>query len=180
MPPKTLTLCHPPLLPPTIFYRIRIFSNELVLCIRWPKYWRFSFTISPSNEYSGLISFGMNWLILQSKGLSRVFSNTTTQKHKFFGTQLLYIPTLNPYMTTGKTIVLTRQTFVSKVMPPLFNTMGLVNLQEEETERSLHTWRKGCVRTQPEGSCPPAGKSVLMSNQIHWHPVLGLPASRTV
>ena len=65
------------------------FFNESVLCIRWPKYWSFSFSISPSNEYSGLISFGINWWIsLQSKGLSRVFSNTTVEKHQFFGTQL--------------------------------------------------------------------------------------------
>ena len=81
--------CCPLLLPPSIFPSIRVFSNESVLHTRWPKYWSFSFSISPSNEYSGLISFRMDWLIsLQSKGLSRVFSNTTVQKHQFFGTQL--------------------------------------------------------------------------------------------
>ena len=84
-----LILCHPLLLPPSIFPSIRVFSNELVLCIRQPKYWRFSFSIHPSNEYSGLISFRMDWLdLLASKGLSQVFSNTTVQKHQFFGTQL--------------------------------------------------------------------------------------------
>ena len=84
-----LILCHPLLLPPSIFPSIRVFSNELVLCIRWPKDWSFSLTMSTSNEYSGLISFRMNWLIsLQFKGLSRVFSNTTVQKHQFFGAQL--------------------------------------------------------------------------------------------
>ena len=84
-----LILCHPLLLPPSIFPSIRVFSNESVLCIRWPKYWSFSFYNSPSNEYSGLISFRMTgWTSLQSKGLSRVFSNTTVQKHQFFGTQL--------------------------------------------------------------------------------------------
>ena len=94
MPSNYLILCHPLLLLPSIFPSIRVFSNESVLCIRWPKCWSFSFSISPSNEYSGLISFRMDWLyLLQSKGLSRVFSNTTAQKHQFFGTQL-YGPTL--------------------------------------------------------------------------------------
>ena len=83
-----LILCHP-LLPPSIFPSIGVFSNESVLCIRWPKYWSFSFSISPSNEYSGLISFRIDWFdLMQSKGLSRVFSNTTVQKHQFFGVQL--------------------------------------------------------------------------------------------
>ena len=89
MPSNHLILCRSLLLPPSIFPSIRVFSNESALCIRWPKYWSFSFSISPSNEYSGLISFRMDWLIsLLSKGLSRVFSNTTVQKHQFFGTQL--------------------------------------------------------------------------------------------
>ena len=86
MPSSHLILCHPLLLPPSIFPSIRVFSNELVLCVRWPKYWSFSFSISPSNEYSGLIS--LSWISLLSKGLSRVVSNTTVQKHQFFGTQL--------------------------------------------------------------------------------------------
>jgi len=82
-----LILCCPLLLLPSIFPSIRVFSNESVLRIRWPKYW--SFSINPSKEYSGLISFRMDWLIsLQSKGLSRVFSNTTVQKHQFFGIQV--------------------------------------------------------------------------------------------
>ena len=82
-------ICHPLLLLPSIFPSIRIFSNEPVLLIRWPKYWSFSFSISPSNEYSGLIPLGLTGLIsLQSKRLSRVFSITTVQKHQFFGTQL--------------------------------------------------------------------------------------------
>ena len=84
-----LIFCHPLLLPPSIFPRIRVFSNELALRTRWLKYWSFSFSINPSNEYSGLISFRMDWLIsLQPKGLSRVFSNTTVQKHQFFGAPL--------------------------------------------------------------------------------------------
>ena len=92
MPPKHLILCRPLLLPPSIFPSIGVFSNQLVLRIGWPKYWSFSFSISPSNEYSGLISFRMDWLIsLLSKGLSRVFSNITLQKHQFFGAQLLWL-----------------------------------------------------------------------------------------
>jgi len=88
MPSNHLILCCPLLLP-SIFPSIRVFSNESVLHIRWTKYWSFSFSISPSNEYSGLISFGWtDWISLQSKGLSRVFSNTTVQKHQFFCPQL--------------------------------------------------------------------------------------------
>ena len=89
MPSNHLILCRPLLLLPSIFPSIRVFSNELVLCMRWPKYWSFSFSISPSNEYSGLISFRIDWLdLLAAKGLSRVFSNTTVPKHQFFGDQL--------------------------------------------------------------------------------------------
>ena len=88
MPSNLLILCHPLLLLPSVFPSIRVFSNESVLRIRWPKDWSFSFSISPSNEYLGLISFRIDWLIsLQSKGLSRVCSSTTIQKHKFFGSQ---------------------------------------------------------------------------------------------
>ena len=87
-------LFHPPLHLPSIFPSIRVFSNESILPIRWPKYWSFSFSISPSNEYSGLSSFRIDWLIsLQSKGLSRVFSNTTVQKHQL-AVSFLYGPTL--------------------------------------------------------------------------------------
>ena len=89
MPSNHLILCHPLLLLPSIFPSIRVFSNESVLCIRWPKYWRCTFSISPSSEYSGLIPLGRTgWISLQSKGLSRVFSNTTVQEHQFFGAQL--------------------------------------------------------------------------------------------
>ena len=89
MPSNHFILCHPLLLLPSIFPSVRVFSNESVLLIRWPKYCSFSFNISPSNEHSGLISLGLTGLILQSKELSRVFSNTTVQKHQFFGSQLL-------------------------------------------------------------------------------------------
>ena len=94
-----LILCLPLLFLPSIFASIRVFSNESVLCIRWQKYWCFSFSISPSNEYSGLISFRTDWISLQSKRLSIVFSNTTGQKHKFYGAQLSLW--LNPHIHTG-------------------------------------------------------------------------------
>ena len=89
VPSSHLMLCHPLLLLPSVFPNIRVFSNESTLHMRWPKYWHFSFSISPSNEHPGLISIRMDLLIsLQSKGLSRVFSNTTVQNHQFFGAQL--------------------------------------------------------------------------------------------
>ena len=89
MPSNHLVFCCPLLLLPSIFPSVRVFSNVSVLHIRWPKYWSFSFSISPSYEYSGLIPLGLTgWISLQSKGLSRVFSNTTVQKHQLFGTQL--------------------------------------------------------------------------------------------
>ena len=91
MPSNHLIFCHPHLLLPSIFLSIKIFSSESVLCIRWPKYWSFNFSISPFSESLGLLSFRMDCfalLSLHSKGLSRVFSNTTVQKHQFFSTQL--------------------------------------------------------------------------------------------
>ena len=89
MPSNHLILCRPLLLPLAIFPSIKVFSNESVLCSKWPKYWSFSFSISPSSEYSGLISLRLTgWISLQSKGLSRFFSSTTIQKHQFFGAQL--------------------------------------------------------------------------------------------
>ena len=95
MPSNHLILCRPFLLSASIFSSIRVFSSESVLHIRWPKYWSFSFSISPSNEYSGLISFRMTGRIsLQSKGLLRVFSNTTVQKHQFFVLSFLHSPIL--------------------------------------------------------------------------------------
>ena len=121
-----LILCHPLLLLPSIFPSIRVFSNESVLCIRWPKYWSFSFNISLSNENSGLISFRMDLLdLLAVQGTL----NSLLQHHSskasilqcsaFFTVQLSH-----PYMTTGITIVLTRQTFVGKVMSLLFNMLS--------------------------------------------------------
>ena len=89
MPSNHFVLCHPLLLPPSIFLSIRVFSNEPVLCIRWPKYWSFSFSISPSNEYSGLISFRMDWLdLLAAQGTLKSLLQHHSSKHQFFGAQL--------------------------------------------------------------------------------------------
>ena len=118
MPSSHLILCGPLLLLSPIPPSIRVFSNESTLCMRWPKYWSFSFSITPSKEIPGLI-------YLQSKGLSRVFSNTTVQKHQFFRAQDFFTVQLSyPYMTTGKTIALTRQTFFGKVMSLLLNMLS--------------------------------------------------------
>ena len=125
MPSSYLILCRPLLLLPPIPPSIRVFSNESALCTRWPKYWSFSFSIVPSKEIPGLISFRMDWLdLLAVQGLSKVFSNTTVQKQQFFGTQLSSQSNSHPYMTTGKTIALTRQSFVGKVMSLLFNMLS--------------------------------------------------------
>ena len=104
IPSNHLILCHSLLLLPSILPNIRVFSHELALPIRWSKYWSFHFSISHSNEYSGLISYGLTDLIsLPSKGLSRVFSNTTVPKHQFFGTQPSFMVQLSHlYITTGK------------------------------------------------------------------------------
>ena len=128
MPSNHLILCHPLLLLPSIFPSIRVFSSELsALRIRWPKYWSLRFCSSPSNEYSGLISFGIDWFdLLAVQGrLSRVFSSIRVQKHKFFGTQLSLQFNSHLYVTTGKTIALTRWTFVAKVMSLFFNKNNL-------------------------------------------------------
>jgi len=118
-PPNHLILCRPLLLLPSILPSIRIFSNELVLHIRWPKYFggvSASASVIPMNIQDWFPLGETGWIPLQSKGLSRVFFNTTGQKHKFLGAQLSLVQLSHPYMTTGKTIALTRQDFVGKVM----------------------------------------------------------------
>ena len=128
MPSHQLILCHPLLLLPSIFPSIRVFSNESVLCIRWPKYWNFSFGISPSNEYSGLISFRMNWLnLLAVQGTFKSLLQHHSSKASILQCSAFFIVQLShPYVTTGKTIALTRWTFVSKVMSLLFNMLSRV------------------------------------------------------
>ena len=138
-----LSSCHPLLFPPSIFAHIRVFSNESALRIRWPKYWSFSFSISPSNEHPGLISFRMDWLDLLAvqgtfKSLLQQHSSKASilQCSAFFRVQLSH-----PYMTTGKTIALTRWTFVDKVMSLLFNMLSrLVINFLPRNKRLLISW----------------------------------------
>ena len=125
-PSNHLIPCHPLLLLPSVFARIRVFSSESVLCMRWPKYWSFSFSISPSSEYSGLISFRIDWFDLLAvqgtlKSLLQHHSSKASilQCSAFFMDQLSYL-----YMTTGKTIALTRWIFIEKVMSLLFNVLS--------------------------------------------------------
>ena len=143
MPSNHLILCHPLLFLPSIFPSIRVFSNESALRIRWPKYWSFSFSISPSNEYLGLISFRMDWLdFLAVQGARKCLfqhhspKTSILQCAAFFTVQLLH-----PYMTTGKTIALTRRTFVDKVMSLLFNMLSrLVITFIPRSKRLLISW----------------------------------------
>ena len=126
MPSNHLSLCHPFLLLPSVFPSIRVFSNESVLHIRWPKYWSFSFSISPSNEYSGLISFRIDWLdLLADQGTLKSLLQHHSSKASILQCSAIFIvQLLHPYMTTGKTIALTRRTFVDKVTSLLFNMLS--------------------------------------------------------
>ena len=126
MPPNHLILCHPLLLLPSIFPSIKVFSNESALPIRWPKYWHFSVSISPSNEYSGLISFRMDWLdLLAVQGTLKNLLQHHSSKESILRHSAFFIVQLShPYMTTGKTIALTTWTFVGKVMSLLFNMLS--------------------------------------------------------
>ena len=118
MPSNHLILCHPLLLLPSVFPSIRVFSNESALCVRWPKYWSFSFNISPSNEYPGLISFRIDWLnLLAVQGTLKSLLQYYRSKASILWCSAFFIVQLSyPYLTTGKTIALTRQTFFGKVM----------------------------------------------------------------
>ena len=121
-----LILCRPLLLLPSIFPSIRVFSNESALHIRWPKYWNFSFNISPSNEHPGLISFRMDWLDLLAvqRILKSLLHHHSSKASILLCSAFFIVQLSHPYMTSGKTIALTRQTSVGKVMSPLFNTLS--------------------------------------------------------
>ena len=126
MPSNHLILCHPLLLLPSIFASIRVFSNESVLHIRWPNYWNFSFSISPSNEHSGLISFKRDWLDLFAVHgtLKSLLQHHSSKESILLRSAFFIVQLSHPYMTTGKTIALTRRTFVGKVMSLLFNMLS--------------------------------------------------------
>ena len=143
MPSNHLILCHPLLLPPSIFPSIRVFSNESAVRIRWPKYCSFSFNISPSNEHSGLISFRMHWLdLLAVQGTLKSLLQHHSSKASILLCSAFFIVQLShPFMTTGKTIALTRWTFVGKVMSLLFNMLNrLVITFLPQSMRLLISW----------------------------------------
>ena len=163
MPSNNLLLCCPLLLLPSIFPSIRVFLNESVLAIRWPRYWSFSFSISPSNECSGLISFRMDWLDLLAvqgtlKNLLRHHSSKASSlRHSAF----FIVRLSHPYMTTGETIALTRWTFVGKVMSLLFNMLSrLVITFLPRSKRLLISWLQSLSAVILE---PPKIKSVIVS-----------------
>ena len=126
MPTSHLFLCRPLLLLPPIPPSIRVFSNQSALCMRWPKYWSFSFSISPSNEHPGLISFRMDWLdLLAVQGtLKSLLQHHSSKASILWYSTFFTVQLSHPYMTTGKTIALTRWTFVGKVMSLLFNILS--------------------------------------------------------
>ena len=161
MPPNHLILCHPLLLLPSIFPSTRVFSNESALHIRWPKYWSFSFNISPSNEHPGLTSFQMDLLIVQGtlKSILQHYSSKASilQHSAFFIVQLS-----QPYMTAGKTIALTRQTFVDKVTSLLFSMLSkLVITFLPKSKHLLISWLQLPFAVILE---PPKIKSVTVSH----------------
>ena len=178
MPSNHLILCRSLLLPPSIFHSIRVFANESILSIRWPKYWSFSFSISPYNEYSGLISFRMDWLDLLAvqgtlKSLLQHHSSKASilRRSAFFIVQLSY-----PYITTGKTTALTRWTFVGKVMSLFFNMLSrLVINFLPRSKRLLISWLQSPLAVILE---PPKIKSVTVSIVFPsiCHEVMGLDA----
>ena len=162
MPSNHLILCRPLLLLPSIFPSIRVFSNESTLHIRWPKYWSFSFSIKPSNEYSGLISFRMDWLdLLAVQGILKSLLQHHSSKASILQHSVFFIIQLShPYMTTGKTIALTRRIFVGKVMSLLFNMLSrLVITFLPRSKRLLISWLQSPSAVILE---PPPQKSLTL------------------
>ena len=168
-----LILCRPLLLMPSIFPSIRVFSNESALCIKWPKYWSFSFNISPSNEYSGLISSRMDWLdLLAVQGTLKSFLQHHSPKASILWHSAFFIVQLSyPCMTTGKTIALTRWTFVGKVMSLLFNMLSrLVITFLPRSKHLLIPWLQSSSAVILE---PPKIKSVTVSIVPHLFALKG-------
>ena len=169
MPSNHLILCRPLLLLPSIFPSIRVFSSESVLHIRWPKYW--SFNISPSNEYSGMISFRMDCLdLLTGQGtLKSLFQHHSSKTSIFWYSAFFMVQLLHPYMTAGETIALTRWTFVSKVMSPLFNMQSrLVITFLPSSKRLLILWLQSPSAVILD---PPKIKSDTVSTVSHLFPM---------
>ena len=152
MPSNHLILCHPLLLLPSIFPNIRVFSNESAFRIRWPKYWSFSFNISPSNEHQGLISFRMDWLdLLAVQGTLKSLLQYHSSKASILAHSPFFIVQLShPYMTTGKTIALTRWTFVDKVMSLLFNMLFITFLPRSKCLSISWLQSPSAVTSEPQ------------------------------
>ena len=177
MPSNHLILCCPLLLLPSIFPSIRVFSNESVICIKWPKYWSFSFNISPSNEHPQLIPFSMDWLdLLAVQGtLKSLLQHHSLKASIAWHSAFFIIPLSHPYVTTGKTIALTRRTFVEKVMSLLFNMLSrLVITFLPRSKHLLISWLQSPSAVILE---PKKIKSLvsLVSPSIR-HEVMGLDA----
>ena len=166
MPSNHLILCHPLLLLPSIFPSIRVFSNKSTLRMRWPKYWHFSFNISPSNEHPGLIFFRMDWLdLLAVQGTLKSLLQHHSSKASILRPSAFFIVQLsNPYMTTGKTIALTRRAFVDKVMSLLFNMLSrLVITFLPRSKRLLISWLQSPSAVILEAPCPRKKKSATVA-----------------
>ena len=162
MPSNHLILCHPLL--PSVFTSIRVFSSESAVCMRWPKYWSFSFSISPSNAHPGLISFRVDWLdLLAVQGTLKSLLQHHSSKASILPCSALFIVQLSyPYVTTGKTIALSRQTFVDKVMSLLFNM-----LPAAAAAKLLQSWLTLCnsIDGTPPGSHIP---EILQARTLEW------------
>ena len=172
MPSNHLILCHPLFLLPPIPPSIRIFSNESTLCMRWPKYWSFSLSISPFNEHPVLVSFRMDWLDLQAlQGTLKSLLQHHSSKASILQCSAFFIVQLShPYMTTGKTIALTRRTFVGKVISLLFNMLSrLVITFLPRSKHLLISWLQSPSAVILE---PPKIKSDTVSPSI-CHEVMG-------
>ena len=171
MPSSHLILCCPLLLPPSVFPSIRVFSNQLVLHIRWPNYWSFSFSINPSNEYSGLISFRVDWLdLLAVQGILKSLLQHHSSKASILQCSAFFMVQLShPYMTIGKTIALTRWTFVGKVKYLLFNMLSrLVIAFLPRSKHLLISWLQSPSAVILE---PKERKSVIVSivSPLPWN-----------
>ena len=171
MPSSHLILCRLLLLLPSIFPSIKVFSNESVLCIRWPKYWSFSFSISPSNKHPGLISFRMDWLDLPAVqgALKSLLQHHSSNESILLCSALFTVQLSHPYMTTGETIALTRQTFVGKVMSLLFNMLSrLVTTFLRRSKRLVISWLQSpsAVILEPQ-KIKPATVSIVSPSICH-------------
>ena len=178
MPSNHLILCCPILLLPSIFLSIRVFSNESVLHLRWPQYWSFSFSISPSNEYSGLISFRINWLnLLAVQGtLKSLLQHHSSKTPILWHSAFFMVQLSHPYRTTGKTIALTRWTFVAKVMSLLFNKLSrLIITFLPRSMHLLNSWLQSLSTVILEAKKIKSVTASIVSPSI-CHEMMGLDA----